>query len=253
MNGETQSRESFAYRLNKAMFLRDMSVAQLARATGIAESTIHRYLADQSEPIFSNLIDIAVALKADLNFLSGMDAVGADDMAAAFVNKLVADVKGKLGVQGVTEGPSRSDAAAVLGRLPVLGLLSESDGMEFTDQGYPAGASLYFIPSLGDTARHAYGLAVDDDSMTPRIQRGDIVVCCPDENWESGDLVAVRTSSGHILLRLIQDRDSSYVLRSYDPSRDLVEMPSREVSFVHKATSIRPGAHARHIDSGYER
>jgi phage repressor protein C with HTH and peptisase S24 domain len=252
MNEHTRPRDSFADRLNKAMFLRDTSVAQLARATGIAESTIHRYLAGQSEPIFGNLIDIATVLKADINFLSGMDAVGVEDMAAAFINKLASDLKVKLGAQGVTEGPSGADAAAVLGRLPVLGLLSEGPGMEFTDQGYPEGPSLYFIPSLGDTGRHAYAMAVDDDSMTPRIQRGDLVVCCPNEDWESGDLVAVRGSSGDMVLRLIQERDSSYLLRSYDPSSDLVEIPRKEVIFVHKTTSIRPGAHARHTESGYK-
>ncbi len=252
MGKELRPRGPFADRLKKAMYLRDVSVAQLARATGIGESTIHRYLTGEREPIYGKLIEIASALKADLNFLAGMDEAGPQDMTAAFISKLASDVGARLGIQRVTEGTSDAETAAILGKLPMLGPLSEGPGMEFTDQGYPAGPCHYFIPSLGDTGRHAYALAIDDDSMAPRVQNGDLVVCSPDEDWESGDLVIVRSLRGDMVLRLIQDRDSAYLLRSYDPARDLVERSKKDVSFVHKATSIRPGAHARHMDEGYQ-
>ena len=251
MRGTADKLELFAERLKKAMYLKDMSVAQLAKTTGIGQSTIHRYLSGEREPIYGNLIAISRALDADLNFLTGVDCTDSGKVFAEFINKLASEVGSRLGVRVAREGPPGADPARTLGRIPVIGRISDGPNLKFTDEGHPSGEPLYVMPALGDTDLFAYGIVFEGDSMASRILDGDVTICSPDADWGSGDMVLVRRADGQMVVRVIQERESSYLLRSYNPAYALEEIRRKQVSFIHKLTSIRPRAHLRDADAGY--
>lgn len=235
-----QRKSAFAGRLKKAMGLKSMSAARLARETGIGESTIHRYLTGEREPIYGNLIAIARALEADLDFLTGMDGASPGGMLAELINKLAADVRRWVEIDGVSEASLDDATARAIGRIPVIGTISEGQSLEFTSDGHPHGRAVYVIPTLGDTDQFAYGIESVGDAMAPRIMERDVVVCSPEAEWASGDLVILRNSAGEMLIRVIQERRSSYLLRSYDLASNDIELPKSKVLFVHKVVSIRP-------------
>jgi transcriptional regulator with XRE-family HTH domain len=231
----------FAKRLKEAMQLKRMSVARLARQTGIGESTIFRYLSGDREPIYGNLIAIATALDVDLDFLAGRDDAQRANVLSELVEKLTTDLRSTLGISTAKDAPADSDSMRVAARIPVVGRISQGLSLRFTDEGYPRGESLFGVPRLGDDDPHAFGFIFEGDSMTLRVLDGDIVICSPSEQWKSRDLVVLRKTNGEITVKDISERKGYFVLRSYNPAYDLEEIPKSEVSFVHKLTSIRPG------------
>ncbi len=241
----------FADRLRKAMYVRSMTVSRLAKETGIGESTIHRYLSGEREPIYGNLLAMANVLKADLNFLGGIDRAESGRILAQFIDKLVSDVRGKLGVLELKDEDSDIDPARMVGMIPVLGKVSEGPSLEFDGDGQPRGRPAYAIPALGDADRFAYGLQFEGDSMNSRILDGDVVIFSPEIEWRSGDLGVVRMGDGQMFVRVILEKPSSYVLRSYNPARDLEEIEKQQISFIHKLTSIRPKDRPHQRDTGY--
>lgn len=231
----------FAERLREAMQLRRISATQLAKKTDIGESTIFRYLSGDREPIFRNLVAIAGALGVGLDFLAGTDSAAGDkNTLVEVVERLATDVRSTLGIREVKDAPLHPGSPVILGHIPVIGKMSLGPGFEFSEEGYPCGEPVFAIPRSGDDDPHAFGVIFEGDSMTLRILDGDVVICSPREEWESGDLVLLRKTSGELAVNEISHRRAYYVLRSYNPAYDLEEIPEAEVSFVHKLTSIRP-------------
>lgn len=61
----------FATRLKIAMEKADKSAAELARATGMSEGTISRYLSGQIEPKMKSVFILAAHLNTSADYLSG--------------------------------------------------------------------------------------------------------------------------------------------------------------------------------------
>ena len=237
-----EGEDIFAKRLREAMKLKRMSAAQLAKLTGIGQSTIFRYLGGSRTPIYGNLIAIASVLNVDLDFLAGRDTQDRAGMLSEMFEKLASDVRSSFGLKTVKD--AANDHAALDGRfteIPVLGKTSQGPDFRFNDEGYPLSGPMFDVPRLGDNDPHAFGIIFEGDSMTLRLLDGDIAVCSPDAEWDSGDLVFLRRSDGRVTIKEISERKAYYVLRSYNPAYDLEEIPKKEISFVHKVASIRPG------------
>ncbi len=66
-------KEDFRTRLEKAIALRDIKPVDLARKTGIAESTISQYRSGYAKPKEKRLLLIANALGVNPSWLMGMD------------------------------------------------------------------------------------------------------------------------------------------------------------------------------------
>lgn len=66
-------KEPFSVRLSKALDLRDMKPADLARKLGISESTISQYRSGYSKPKDKRLVIIANILRVDPAWLMGLD------------------------------------------------------------------------------------------------------------------------------------------------------------------------------------
>ena len=68
-----QIKEEFRYRLIKAMDREDMKAADLARKTGISESTISQYRSGYAKPKEQKLVLLANALHVNPAWLMGLD------------------------------------------------------------------------------------------------------------------------------------------------------------------------------------
>lgn len=236
----------FARRLKEAMKIRHMSAAELAKLTGIGQSTIFRYLGGSRTPIYGNLIAIASTLSVDLDFLAGRDGPEKANMLSELMEKLASDVRSSFGIGTARDAPTPPGSSKILAYIPVLGNISQGPTFQFNDEGYPLSEPLFGMPRLGDDDPDAFGLIFEGDSMTLRLLEGDVAVCSPGAEWDSGDLVLLRKHTGELTLKEISEKKAYFVLRSYNPSYDLEEIPKKEVSFVHKLTSIRPDAGRLH-------
>lgn len=232
----------FARRLREAMKLRHMSAAQLAKRTGIGQSTIFRYLGGSRTPIYGNLIAIASTLNVDLDFLAGRDGPERANMLSELMEKLASDVRSSFGIGTARDAPADPGSGKILAYIPILGKISEGPTFRFSDEGHSLSEPLFGMPRLGDDDPDAFGIIFEGDSMTLRILEGDVAVCSPCAEWDSGDLVLLRKTSGELTLKEISEKKAYFLLRSYNPAYDLEEIPKKEVSFIHKLTSIRPGA-----------
>lgn len=65
--------EDFRYRLDKALSLREMKPIDLARRTGISESTISQYRSGYAKPKEKKLMIIAKSLNVNPTWLLGLD------------------------------------------------------------------------------------------------------------------------------------------------------------------------------------
>lgn len=66
-------KETFSARLEKALDIRQIKPVDLARATGISESTISQYRSGYAKPKEKKLVLLANALQVDPSWLMGMD------------------------------------------------------------------------------------------------------------------------------------------------------------------------------------
>jgi hypothetical protein len=60
---------------------------------------------------------------------------------------------------------------------------------------------------------HAFAVEITGESMAPRYEQGDIVVCSPEKRWKSGDYCVVITADGESLA----SQESPRARRSPDP------------------------------------
>lgn len=66
-------KEPFKVRLDKALEYREMKPADLAKASGLSESTISQYRSGYSKPKEDRLVLIANVLRVDPSWLMGLD------------------------------------------------------------------------------------------------------------------------------------------------------------------------------------
>lgn len=78
-----QIKEEFKYRLERALSIREIKPADLARATDISEATISQYRSGYSKPKDTRLVKIANYLRVDPSWLMGLDVPMESSPAAA--------------------------------------------------------------------------------------------------------------------------------------------------------------------------
>jgi phage repressor protein C with HTH and peptisase S24 domain len=70
--------------------------------------------------------------------------------------------------------------------------------------------------------------------MAPRYEQGDIVVCCPEKRWKTGDYCVVITEEGECLVKKVHERDGHLILSSLAPGYDPIMLPKEKIRAVHK-------------------
>ncbi|WP_136660006.1 helix-turn-helix transcriptional regulator [Nitratireductor sp. XY-223] len=88
--------------------------------------------------------------------------------------------------------------------VPLLGFAKAGTGGYFDDGGFPTGHGWDVVDLPAASARHAYALKVQGESMLPLYRDGDTLIVDPEATVRTGDRVVVRTLDGEIMAKVLR-------------------------------------------------
>lgn len=118
--------------------------------------------------------------------------------------------------------------------LPVVGRAGAGRG-EFSEDGFPVGEGWHRVLRPYDlNDANAFGVEVRGDSMSPRYENKEIVVCSPNKEWHSGDYCVVKTVAGEYLIKRIKKANADLVLISIAHGYDPIIMPLSDIAGIYR-------------------
>ncbi len=118
--------------------------------------------------------------------------------------------------------------------LPVVGRAGAGRG-EFSEDGFPVGEGWRRVLRPYDlNDANAFGVEVRGDSMSPRYENKEIVVCSPNKEWHSGDYCVVKTVAGEYLIKRIKKENADLVLISIAHGYDPIIMPLSDIAGIYR-------------------
>ncbi len=133
-----------------------------------------------------------------------------------------------------------TDEEALGGEVPVVAFASAGPGVEFTDQGYPAGGGMYFLPRPPQfTDPNGFGVEVAGDSMVPKYEDGQVVMVDTRKRPVSGDYAVVGLMDGDKYVKRYRESGGMVVLESVNPLYPPVVVPPHDVRFAYKIVWVR--------------
>ena len=124
--------------------------------------------------------------------------------------------------------------------VPVIAFVSAGPGVEFTDQGYPAGGGMYFLPRPPQfTDPNGFGVEVSGDSMVPKYEDGQVVMVDTRKRPVSGDYAVVGLMNGDKYVKRYREAGGMVILESVNPLYPPVVVPPHEVRFAYKIVWVR--------------
>ncbi len=124
--------------------------------------------------------------------------------------------------------------------VPVVAFASAGPGVEFTDQGYPAGGGMYFLPRPPQfTDPNGFGVEVAGDSMVPKYEDGQVVMVDTRKRPVSGDYAVIGLMSGDKYVKRYRESGGMVVLESVNPLYPPVVVDPSEVRFAYKIVWVR--------------
>jgi repressor LexA len=126
------------------------------------------------------------------------------------------------------------------GEVPVVAFASAGPGVEFTDQGYPAGGGMYFLPRPPQfTDPNGFGVEVAGDSMVPKYEDGQVVMVDTRKRPVSGDYAVIGLMGGDKYVKRYRESGGRVVLESVNPIYPPVVVEPSEVRFAYKIVWVR--------------
>ena len=126
------------------------------------------------------------------------------------------------------------------GEVPVVAFASAGPGVEFTDQGYPAGGGMYFLPRPPQfTDPNGFGVEVAGDSMVPKYEDGQVVMVDTRKRPVSGDYAVIGLMAGDKFVKRYRESGGRVVLESVNPLYPPVVVEPSEVRFAYKIVWVR--------------
>jgi phage repressor protein C with HTH and peptisase S24 domain len=186
-----------------------------------------------------------LALKAGLDptAFNPSKRIGADGRARWPSTESVAKVLGATGTAIesfaalVSGAPalSRASRAAVVRRIPLIGLAQAGAEGYFDDGGYPVGGGWdeISVPEVGDP--NAYALEISGDSMDPVYRDGDVIIVSPAAPVRRGDRVVIRSNKGEVMAKELMRQSARRIeLRSLNPAHPNFSFDLTELAWMHR-------------------
>jgi phage repressor protein C with HTH and peptisase S24 domain len=124
--------------------------------------------------------------------------------------------------------------------VPVIAFVSAGPGVEFTDQGYPAGGGMYFLPRPPQfTDPNGFGVEVSGDSMVPKYEDGQVVMVDTRKRPVSGDYAVVGLMNGDKYVKRYREAGGRVILESVNPLYPPVVVEPHEVRFAYKIVWVK--------------
>lgn len=122
-------------------------------------------------------------------------------------------------IGGIHSGVSDGNGGSPSGQVPLLGFAQAGDGGFFSDGGFPAGQGWDVVDLPAATARNAYALTVQGESMLPLYRDGDTLIVDPEAQIRRGDRVVVKTSHGEVMAKVLRKNGPEKIeLASLNPA-----------------------------------
>ena len=212
-------------RLRSLMQQRGLSLTALAQRSGIAVSSISRYLSGKQVPGAKPLTRLASALEVSLEELTGsaeMPELSAKEQLLLQLEQLKEEL---LGV-----GPGRLRDALAGPSLPVLSAPPGVAGSSRLDR---------VLTSAEITDREAYAIKITDSSNAPRLEPGDVAIFSPAARWKKGDICVVLLEGGGFLVGRTGRRGKSLTLVPLRFPDKPTRIPQGDVTSIHKLVWIK--------------
>jgi SOS-response transcriptional repressor LexA len=179
------------------------NAAELSRMTGLTQVAIRNYMRGIKVPNAQALVKLSRALSTTADYL-------------------------------LSGSPLRPD------RIPLLTKIPGGDAAEWLDGDYPAGFGDEFIDRGETTDQNAFALLVEGDSMSPRINSGDIVIISPNAAITSRSIAAVGFGNGKRTLKTVIFLDNDKVLLKPENDRyEPIVLDKRDILFTWKVVERR--------------
>ena len=194
----------FKERINYMMKRRDVAnAAELSRMTGLTQVAIRNYMRGIKVPNAQALIKLSKSLNTTTDYL-------------------------------LTGSPIRPD------RIPLLSKIPGGAPVAFTDGEYPVGFGEEFVDRGDVSDTNAFALIVDGDSMSPRINSGDIVIISPNAPVNSRCIAAVTIrNEDHTLKRIIFLDKGKLLLQPENDSFDPLVVDMGDVKIIGRVIERR--------------
>ena len=184
--------------------LTDRDPLEVAARAGISKTAVYNYMAGDRAPQSAILHRLASVCGVSLEWLLA-------------TSDQVRDVSGH-----------------VHDDLPVVGRAGAGRG-EFSEDGFPVGEGWRRVSRPYDLKdANAFGVEVRGNSMSPRYEDKEIVVCSPNKEWHSGDYCVVKTTSGEYLIKRVKQENGNLVLISIAHGYDPVIMPLADIAGIYR-------------------
>ena len=194
----------FKERLVYIMKRRDIAnAAELSRMTGLTQVAIRNYIRGIKVPNAQALVKLSHALNTTADYL-------------------------------LTGSPRRPD------RIPLLSKIPCGSPIAFTDGEYPVGFGEEFVDRGDITDPNAFALIVEGDSMSPKINSGDIVIISPNTPVISRSIAAVTIrNEEHTLKRVIILDTGKVLLQPENENYDPLVLDKNDVKFIGRVIERR--------------
>ncbi len=194
----------FKERLYYIMKRRDIAnAAELSRMTGLTQVAIRNYIRGIKVPNAQALVKLSRALNTTADYL-------------------------------LSGTPIRPD------RIPLLSKIPGGSPVSFSDGEYPAGFGEEYVDRGDITDPNAFALIVDGDSMSPRINSGDIVIIAPNTPVISRSIAAVAIrNEDHTLKTVMFLNNGKVLLQPENDNYDPIVLDKNDVKFVGRVIERR--------------
>lgn len=85
----------------------------------------------------------------------------------------------------------------------------------------------------------AYSMRVKGDSMSPKLEEGQLVVASPIKQVYSGDLAVVKIKDDAVLLKVVYFRNGKVELRSFNPEHETKIFDREDIEFMNKIVWLK--------------
>jgi len=179
------------------------NAAELSRMTGLTQVAIRNYMRGIKVPNAQALIKLSKALSTTADYL----------------------------LTGSSVRPNR---------IPLLSRIPGGSPIAFTDGEYPVGFGEEFVDRGDITDPNAFALIVEGNSMSPRINSGDIVIISPNTPIDSRCIAAITIrNEEHTLKRVIFLEDGKVLLQPENEKFDPLVIGKDEVKFIGRVIERR--------------
>lgn len=190
----------------------EISQADLARETGVAQPTINKILSGNSKnPSVYNVAKLAAYFGITVEQIFGIEPLP----------------------ENLNIGqPTTGDRRALVKHVPVIGQSEfTDDGIIWSDIQYSFSKNQYIKWHTTDS--DAYALRCTGDAMLPRLRPGEYIIIEPNTTYAAGDEVLIKSTDGRTLIKqFLYQQGSDITLYSINENQAPIRIPKAQIDQI---------------------